>query len=533
MYNMLVVDDEEIAIRGIIEGIDWSDLPIASFHKAYDVEEAKSMFVDQSIHILISDIDMPLQTGIDLLEWVNQHSTKTITIFLTGHADFKYAQQAVQLESFDYLLKPIDHQMLKARVVDAIERLRRLEEQEAFTQTYTYYYEQWNKQLPILVERFWQDVLSLRIPSTVEQLEPALSLYNIPLQAEGAIQTILLSIEQWKEEWTARDEEIMTYAVKNAAEELLLHDHPGHVIQDSNGVLYALLYESTLTDLELNRRCEEFIRKCEIYLYATISCYVGKPSSVRNIRTQTQLLMELERNNVSVSGSVWFQYDFKQTDGSSTIIPQLADWSALLEFGKKNELLQRVEECFERIKSEKVDHAFLLSFYYGVVNVVLSALQKKSLVVGELLPFVEWKEAEQAVKSLAKLQGWTIQFITQAVVYIQGNGKDVSQVVHKVQQYIEEHLAEDFTREDIADHVYLNSAYLSRLFRKETGGSLTDYMVDLRINKAKHQLTKANHKISDIAVEIGYTNFSHFSKLFKRATGLTPQEYRRQYQDMN
>ena len=80
--------------------------------------------------------------------------------------------------------------------------------------------------------------------------------------------------------------------------------------------------------------------------------------------------------------------------------------------------------------------------------------------------------------------------------------------------------------------MYLNPAYLSRLFRKETGLSLTDYMVEQRLRKAKAELESTNIKISDIAVSVGYSNFSHFSKLFKKLTGLTPQEYRKKYQDL-
>lgn len=83
MYNLLVVDDEEIAIRGIVNGIDWSTLPIASIYTAIDAEEAQALLTAHTIHIMISDIDMPNQSGIELLEWANEHSPSSVTIFLT------------------------------------------------------------------------------------------------------------------------------------------------------------------------------------------------------------------------------------------------------------------------------------------------------------------------------------------------------------------------------------------------------------------------------------------------------------------
>ena len=130
------------------------------------------------------------------------------------------------------------------------------------------------------------------------------------------------------------------------------------------------------------------------------------------------------------------------------------------------------------------------------------------------------------------MRTWTQQLSLRITEYANRNGKDVSQVVEKVQRYMEEHLGEEFSREQAAESVYLNPAYLSRLFRRETGYSLTDYLVRLRIAKARVELEKTNNRVSDVAINVGYGNFSHFSKLFKKTTGLTPQEYRKKFQNV-
>src|SRR5690606_15901963 len=140
-----------------------------------------------------------------------------------------------------------------------------------------------------------------------------------------------------------------------------------------------------------------------------------------------------------------------------------------------------------------------------------------------------WELNDGTIKSLARLRSWTMTVCSQISGYMSAEGKQVSSVVDKVQQYMLEHLDQEFSRERLAEQVYLNPAYLSRLFRRETGLSLTDYMVKLRMNKAKEQLESSNLKVSDIAYLVGYANFSHFSKLFKKTTGLTPQEYRKMY----
>lgn len=537
MYNLLVVDDEEIAIRGIVEGIDWSTLPIANIYTAIDAEEAQSLLASHTIHIILSDIDMPNQSGIDLLEWVNEHSPSSVTIFLTGHADFKYAQQAVQLGSFDYLLKPIDHNALKACVNEALDKVRDLEQLAKIRGTYSLFYEQWSKQRPILIERFWQDVIHYRLSAAPQQLESAMQNYALPLQADSLIRVVLISIEQWREEWSARDEEIMTYGIKNAAEELVLQSAPGQIVQDGGGILYVLFYgspeEKEQSIADIAERCQTFIHQCKSMLHCYLSCYIGEAVTVKQLRTGVQALLSLERSNVSNTCAIIIERDNKQKQELSALQQApFSDWALLLESGKRAELALRIDECFDQMQESKVDYTYMASFYYGFMNMLFQWLNKKSVQMTDVFTNREWEAGENVLKSLARMRAWTQQLISQVTEYANQNGKDVSQVVEKVQRYMEEHLGEEFSREQAAESVYLNPAYLSRLFRRETGYSLTDYLVKIRIAKARIMLEKTNNRVSDVAINVGYANFSHFSKLFKKMTGLTPQEYRKKYQDV-
>ncbi|WP_054028236.1 helix-turn-helix domain-containing protein [Bacillus sp. FJAT-28004] len=537
MYNLLVVDDEEIAIRGIVDGIDWSTLPIANIYTAIDAEEAQAMLTAHTIHIILSDIDMPNQSGIDLLEWVNEHSPSSVTIFLTGHADFKYAQQAVQLDCFDYLLKPIDHNALKACVNEALEKARDMEQLAKIRGTYNLFYEQWSKQQPILIERFWQDIIHYRLSAASQQLNFSLQTYGLPLESDSLIRVVLISIEQWREEWSARDEEIMTYGIKNAAEEIVLQGELGHIVQDGSGILYALFYNPSNGDRQdnagLQSRCKTFIDQCKRMLNCSLSCYIGEAAEVKQLRTAIQTLLTLERSNVSNTCAIIMEQDHTKKQGLPT--PQQApfsDWALLLESGKQTELSLRIDECFDQMQELKVDYTYMASFYYGYMNMLFQWLNKKSVQMTDVFMHREWEVGENILKSLPRMRTWTQQLSQQITDYANQNGKDVSQVVEKVQRYMEEHLGEEFSREQAAESVYLNPAYLSRLFRRETGSSLTDYLVRMRIAKARNELEKTNNRISDVAINVGYSNFSHFSKLFKKSTGLTPQEYRKNFQDV-
>lgn len=101
-----------------------------------------------------------------------------------------------------------------------------------------------------------------------------------------------------------------------------------------------------------------------------------------------------------------------------------------------------------------------------------------------------------------------------------------SATVTKIRQYIRSRLSEEITRDELAAYVYLNPAYLSRLFKKETGLSISDVIIQERLQKAKQLLEETELKITDIAEQVGYTSLGSFSNLFKRVVGTTPQQYR-------
>lgn len=99
--------------------------------------------------------------------------------------------------------------------------------------------------------------------------------------------------------------------------------------------------------------------------------------------------------------------------------------------------------------------------------------------------------------------------------------------LRQIIDYIEEHLLEQMTREEIAQYVHFHPAYLSRFFRKKTGLSLSEYIVRQRIECAKEMLVRSEHRIGYIMSHLGYDNLSHFTRTFKKITGYTPQQYRK------
>lgn len=109
--------------------------------------------------------------------------------------------------------------------------------------------------------------------------------------------------------------------------------------------------------------------------------------------------------------------------------------------------------------------------------------------------------------------------------------RNTSDMIHTVLEYIDANLQNDLTRENICKAVFISETYLSKLFRKETGVSISEYIVERRIALAKRLLAETNEPISTICVKTGYNFPAHFSKIFRLRTGKTPMQYRAEQRD--
>jgi two-component system response regulator YesN len=531
MYRLLVVDDERFAVKGITQGIDWTDSGFGEVLEAYSVEEAKHLFRTNPVDVMIADIEMPGDNGIQLLDWVRSFDSSVQTIFLTGHANFGYAQQSVHLGCYEYILKPVDHTYLKETVIRALQEVIAERDVQSFMHTYGNYVRLWENQRPLLIERFWQDVIAESIPVTNRQLASSLALYEIPLEPDDDVVPILISIERWKETLSARDEEIMEYAIRNAAMEAVLRSDAGMVIQARNGGNLVLLYGNKLPDdalSELVERCNEFIQSCIGYFQCSLSCYLGEPTPIHRLHTAYERLMSLERRNILETSTVIVQRkaECDELDTTMVALPSFADLSVLFESGKREELVRRIRDTFRTLTSGSTDIETMNGFRFGLLHMIYNVFHQKGLSVDDA-----FNESTllgvTTIRSLRQLEEWTERTVREGLDYLEHAGKSGSGIIDRVRQYVLEHLQDDLTREDIAASVYLNPAYLSRLFKKETGISLTDYIVQERISRAKTLLENSSMKISSVAEMVGYTHFSHFAKTFKKSVGLSPQEYQK------
>lgn len=121
--TLLIVDDEILAVQGILDDVPWEEFPYDRILTANSYSQAVNLFMENKIDVLLCDIEMPYGSGVDLVRWVKEHHPDTECIFLTCHDDFKFAQEAVRLQCLGYILKPADTGELMEYLQKACEKI--------------------------------------------------------------------------------------------------------------------------------------------------------------------------------------------------------------------------------------------------------------------------------------------------------------------------------------------------------------------------------------------------------------------------
>ncbi|MDR6881694.1 helix-turn-helix domain-containing protein [Bacillus sp. 3255] len=529
MLQLLIVDDEIHAVEGIRSGVNWEKLGISSVFSAFTVKQAKEVFESERIDIMLCDIEMPQANGLELAEWVSEKYPLTLTIFLTCHADFKYAKLALQLGSIDYILKPIPFIELEKTIQKAIGKIHKDSELAQFSQ----YGQFWFQHQPMLIERFWMDLIHQAIPPAAEAVRNAAAERNIPYDEAMTFVPVLLSVQRWHKGLTLREEKIMEYALKNAAEELIVgNKQNGQVIALDGGRLLAILPAEGNADPELllKHKCESYITACGQYFYCDLSCYIGSPVHGHDIYSMVNRLRDVEKNNVAYNNKVFLVSSYP-LQSSLHALPDMGLWAVMMKEGEFDKVLQDAIAYVERmVQQDRLDAKLLQQFYQDFQQMMYVALQTKGIQAHQLFgDNVSLNFSENATRSVTNLVSWMNHAVGRAMEYADTVGQSES-VVNRVISYIKRHIAEDLSREDIANHVFLNPDYLTRIFKKETGMAISDYLFQERLKLAQELLVKTDMPISAVASHIGYANFSHFSRMFKKHTDMNPNEYRQLHQ---
>lgn len=533
MYNLLIVDDEKYAIEGIKASLKWEDYKIASIYTALNARQARNIMKRNKIHILLCDIEMPRENGLKLLEWIRKNYPETKCIFLTCHDEFQFAQKAIQLGSFDYILKPVPEDELAASIRKATNRI----EEENRERKYSNLGETWLKHKGIFIERFWLDILTDKILSSEQDITREAKYRGIGYIVDYKYLPVLTVVQRWNKKMTLHDERLMEYALKKAAAEVLFKNIvDGFNIQIQEGLLSLLVFDnnSEYDKDVIQEKCNTFIKACNQYLKCDLSCYIGTIIPITEVKDMVTQLKKINRNNVVYTNKLFFLEDHKKNDNTNINLPDLDLWLVMLKEGCKETLISEIKGFLNELVSENnLDENALYQFKQNFLQLIYTYLKQKGIQAYKILNDEQTINlTNRATMSLDDHLIW-VEHLLNKINKSEIDGNLEKNPVEKAKIYITQNIEKKLTREEISEHVAYNPDYFNRIFKEETGLSIIEYILNEKIEVAKELLAKTDIQISDIALRIGYNNFSYFSKLFKKHTGVSPSVYRDNHKILN
>jgi two-component system response regulator YesN len=279
---------------------------------------------------------------------------------------------------------------------------------------------------------------------------------------------------------------------------------------------------------DLTKVCSSYVKACRTYFYCQLSCYIGITSEIERIPGSYRHLTQAERNNVPSNGRV---YRIGDTDSRKDAVPEppVGIWAEILKNGAKAKLLEHIRQFMQLWKqAQSLDGSRLQRFYQDFLHMLYHTLQLKGLQAFEVFgDAISQERALLVVRSVNALEEWALEMAEKAFVHVR-EAEERQSVVERVRQYIQLNIDHELTREELGKQVGFNADYIAKLFKKETGLSINDYVVQERVALAEQLLSSTDLPVNSVALAVGYSNFSYFSKVFRKATNLNPQQFRKQ-----
>ncbi len=499
--DILLVDDDLDIIDGILDGVDFDGLGCRCVHVATTGQQAREILESQDIAVMLTDIEMPGGSGLELLEWVRDSGRDIITMFYTSFPYFDYAKKAIELHSFGYFLKPIAYPELQEHLHKALceAQKMRLSAKDDI----------WEKK-----QKLWHEIALTR-----EQRPESLSVSMYPPGVKFVIAAMFFGggSVQWKR-----------YALRNVLYEMAAD--LGFTVE----ALFGIQAETACVVLteppkqgkpeELFRRADDFSRK---YLGGRTNFYYLSGADLQKAHSEFPRVLACMEDDVCRGQAVCSVND-RIVRKLSYSCPKMSGWGDMVLAGQHAQVEAEICSELDRLAAlGELNMPYIKAMRIDLMQTIHARLQQKQISAYDLFSDERFDALrEGSLLSVEHMKEYLSYVVRTAGEYIEYT-RESGSVAGRIREYIDSHYSEDITRSTLSKVFFLNSDYLGRLFKKETGLSVSGYLQEVRIEEAKRLLSGTSVQINEIAARVGYDNFSYFSHIFREKTGLTPIEYRR------
>lgn len=522
--KLLIVDDQASVVRGLAKGIDWEGMGFDTVDLALNALDARASLLQQQADVMLCDIEMPVESGLDLLKWMRENGMETRCIFLTAHAKFHYAQEAIHYGGFDYIVQPapytqIAHAVQKA--VNDVQSSRTAQELQRWGEVF-------DKRHSGIAANLLRDYLGGTVrPEDLESFE---ELGLMPLRTRNAWLVLVQPLYR-KEKEPPLEWNLLAYAVGNICRDVFAAEEMLTLVcaMPEERCLALALQErekSSLSREMLAGRLAYLQSACEQYLHFESALYPGEPQPFRRAAGQWETLKARCNANVTLKSGIFFaqpQQEMEKEKASHN--SQIAGWQRLLQEGYASAVEQEAFQLLDRLAaSNQLNQTTLRCFYQDYIQMLFNAFEQDRERLHAMFKEPEGLELyRNGMKNLHAMRA-LIHYVTAALNST--SAEEEHSVVEQVCSYIAQHLESELRREELAQVVHLSPDYLTRIFKRETGQTLKEYVVRQKMQEARSLLCTTSLPISLIAAKVGYSNFSHFSNSYRKAYGRSPQEER-------
>ncbi len=523
--NVLVVDDQVSVVDGIVSGVNWDACGVSHVYTAFSAEEAKDIFSLHKIALALCDIEMPSENGVDLVTWIKNYYPETETVFLTSHAEFSYAQMAVKLQCYDYLVQPVRYDELQNCIQGALLKLKKMYESHEDN----VYGEYWQNHKEILQRNFLYNIVFARRDFSEDVLIRRGDEISLNFDSEErwilvylALNTSKMPIMHW--------EEGAFEIYQDTRDGLLPHMSKYFEIRADESHVAVLIDSASGQSVEtIQNEYKLFVELCKIKYSFYWAVYVSDPVSIGHVKAESDVLMSMEKENVAFVSDVFVKGEMSggSQDGNSGLGE---DWVILFSSGFGQKVYAEIRQTMEQwLKENKLTRGNLAKVFRQVTSSYFASLGNRGIDCQQLLEDPEYTRIyQQAGQGMSV--GDLYRYIQYLVTWDQSHRHDRQEeisLVDQIKNYIRDHIDQDLNRDKISNEFFISKDHISHLFKDETGMALIDYINKEKINRAKTLLIETNMSVSLIAVETGFVNFSYFSRLFKKYVGCSPNEYRK------
>lgn len=512
--KVIIVEDEGITRQ-------WIKKKIEELNMGFQVDgifsngcQALEYLKDNEIDVVITDIQMPVMDGLELLEQIQKMKNQPYKVILSAYDEFCYARRAMKLGAQEFVLKP---EITEENLQQILEEARKFQNQKNLKKQKKY-------NSIIEPEAFLQQLADQSGSQNDEELMGLLAQQGIFLTSAKIIMANIF--------FEGKVQKSLVLELLNL---FLEQEQAGGVALACNQQEFVMLYS-----------CEDYeagVGKMQ-RLRETLTNHIGAEvyMGVSSRRQQAglgelyrqALLASENRRFFSVPDCQAYENMRIMTGGKSMkfcFFQEVKQITSDLGQKRYREAEAAVKQLLKEIKESSylypdyvrtICNEFLAAYLQELWKYDLTAEEKEKIKIMEGL-------FEQAAANFKILEKEVARVVEPVTRFLEDKAKvsGYSTPVQKIVNYVEDHYGERISLAQISEFIYLSQSYVSTLFKKETGKKFSNYLQEVRIKKSSEMLLDTRLSIQEIAVRSGFFDTAHFSHVFKEYYGLSPLEYRK------